>query len=81
MVKVIIEQSEFTSSKKLKEILVDRLAEVVFTSDDKDTFMGSEINSLERCFICSDKFLKSKINLMKVLFEMLSLVESKGNTA
>ena len=36
MVKVIIEQSELTSSQELKEILIDRLAEVMFTTDDNN---------------------------------------------
>jgi two-component system response regulator FlrC len=60
MVKVIIEQSELTSATELKEILIDRLADVRLTTDDNNPSMSSETNSSERCFICSDKFLKGK---------------------
>ena len=59
MVKVIIEQSKLTYAQELKEILIDRLAEVMFTTDDNNTLTSSEINALEKCFICSDKFVKT----------------------
>ncbi len=60
MVKVILEQSELTSSEELRGILIDRLAEVRLTSDDNNGSMSSELNSPERCFICSNKFMKTK---------------------
>ncbi len=60
MVKVIIEKSELNSSEELKEILIDRLAEVRLTTDDINASIPTEINSSEKCFICSNKFLQTK---------------------
>jgi len=60
MVQVIIEQDKLSSSNKLKEILIDRLAQVRFTKDEESgSFQSSEIESSERCFICSGEFLNS----------------------
>ena len=79
----------------LDEIMFDKIVENLFRLLMDDLFIEKETEQLVSSqqiqksqgsiafgvFHGSDKFLKSKINLMKVLFEMLSLVESKGNTA
>ena len=79
----------------LDEIMFDKIVENLFRLLMDDLFIEKETDQqvgsqqLQKSqgtivfgvFHGSDKFLKSKINLMKVLFEMLSLVESKGNTA
>lgn len=79
----------------LDEIMFDKIVENLFRLLMDDLFIEKETDQqvgsqqIQKSqgtiafgvFHGSDKFLKSKINLMKVLFEMLSLVESKGNTA